>query len=190
MGESTTLSASVIVRAKNKAETIGRTLESLRRQTVPCEIVVVDSGSTDGTVAIARRYADKVVEIPAEQFTFGGALNLGAGIASGEVHFALSAHCVPERDTWLEDSLACYRLDERVAGTNQAVCTPSGAPIADYYLQTVDDVLSSPSWGFSNHASSWRADVWRSLPFREDLAACEDKEWSWRVLQAGWQLAF
>jgi hypothetical protein len=37
----------------------------------------------------------------------------------------------------------------------------------------------------SNHASSWRRSVWQQFPFNEEMAACEDKEWMWRVLGAG-----
>lgn len=183
------LDASVIVRAKDKADTIEATLRSVRAQSQACELIVVDSGSSDATVSIARKYADQVIEIPASEFTYGGALNLGAENASGDVHFALSAHCVPMRDDWIARSVSLYD-NERVAGTNQAQLTPTGDLIADCYLQTLEDALAHPVWGFSNHASSWRATVWRELPFRTDLSACEDKDWSWRVLQAGYTIAY
>ena len=45
-------------------------------------------------------------------------------------------------------------------------------------------------WGFSNHASSWRADVWRQERFDEGLVAAEDFEWSDRVMARGFTLAF
>jgi rhamnosyltransferase len=181
--------ASVIVRARDRARTIEATLRALRSQTVPVEIVVVDSGSTDGTVDIAGRFADQVLHLPASQFTYGGALNLGAAAACGDVHFALSAHCVPAYDDWVERSLRHY-ADPEVAGTNQAGRGPDGELLRRPYRQQVSDVRLDPCWGYSNHGSSWRADVWRQLPFRDDLAACEDKEWSWRVLAAGWTIVY
>jgi rhamnosyltransferase len=180
---------SVIVRAKNKIDTIEATLAAIRRQTVPAEIVVVDSGSTDGTVELARQWTDKVLQIPSATFSYGGALNIGAEAASAPVHAALSAHCVPESDTWLADSLRRYDRDD-VAATNAALVSPVGVPIEGTYFQSIEDVVVDPTWGFSNHASTWRADVWAELPFREDLGACEDKEWSWRVLSAGWTIAY
>lgn len=180
---------SVIVRAKDKASTIGRTLASLRRQTVPVEIIVVDSGSTDGTVDIAAAWADRIIEIPSSSFSYGGALNAGAAAASCRVHAALSAHGVPLPEHWLEASLRRYERAD-VAATNQAEHTPTGRRITGTYHQTLDDIATHPRWGFSNHASTWLAEVWRELPFREDLPACEDIEWSWRVLASGRCIAY
>jgi rhamnosyltransferase len=180
---------SVIVRAKNKVDTIASTLAALRQQSVAAEVIVVDSGSTDGTLDVARAWADRVIEVPAEAFTYGGALNIGAAAASAPVHAALSAHCVPEHRTWLEDSLRRYERSD-VAATNAAHESPLGIAVDGTYWQTLEDVVVDPTWGFSNHASTWRAEVWAEHPFREDLGACEDKEWSWRVLAAGWTIAY
>lgn len=183
------LGASVIIRSKNKAETIEKTLWRVRNQSVDSEVIVVDSGSTDATLDIAERYADRIIEIPAARFTFGGALNTGAAAASGDVHFALSAHSFPYSSTWVADSLALYSRDD-VAATNHAKRTADRADIVGVHHQSADDVVRHGWWGFSNHGSSWRADVWRDHPFREDLPAVEDKEWSWRVIAAGWTIAY
>ena len=57
--------ASVVIPAFNEEKLIGDTLRSLRAQTVtPAEIIVLDNGSTDRTVEIARKYADKVLILP------------------------------------------------------------------------------------------------------------------------------
>lgn len=179
----------MIIRCKDKADTIGSTLRSVRGQSVESEVVVVDSGSTDGTLDIAARFADRIVEIPASSFTYGGALNTGAEAASGDIHFALSAHSWPYSDRWIERSLQMYDRED-VAGTNSAATTPTGAVIETVYHQTARDALEHGWWGFSNHGSSWRATAWRDLPFRTDLTAAEDKEWGWRALAAGWTIAY
>lgn len=180
--------ASVIVRARDRADTIERTLSALRRQTVAVEIIVVDSGSSDGTPAIARRWADRVLEIPAAEFSYGGALNLGARAAAAPIHFALSAHTVPPGDDWVERSLAHYAC-EQVAGTSGTPVLPDGRPLREVVHQDLAHARRHPDWGFSNTASSWRADVWRRLPFDEEMEACEDKEWSWRAMAAGYVIA-
>jgi rhamnosyltransferase len=183
------VAGSVIIRAKDEAATIERALRALRDQTVDLELVVVDSGSTDGTLEIARRWCDRLIEIPPERFTFGGALNRGAEAASAPVHFALSAHCVCERRDWIERSLAYYDRPD-VAATNGASRYPDQHPLRETFYQDAAAARAHPLWGFSNHAASWRAAVWEEFRFNESMAACEDKEWSWRVLGAGWLIAY
>jgi glycosyltransferase involved in cell wall biosynthesis len=56
---------SAVVIAFNEERNIGACLESLRWTD---EIVVVDSGSSDGTLEIARRYTDKVFDVPWKGF--------------------------------------------------------------------------------------------------------------------------
>ena len=180
--------ASVIVRCKNEARTLGATLDALERQTVRPEIVFIDSGSTDGSRELARGRADRMLDIAPGSFTYGSALNLGAGTASAPIHFACSAHCVP-RDDWVERSLAHYERDD-VAGTNGIQTFADGSPVNEVFYQDAAHARSNPDWGFSNHASSWRASVWERFPFDERLDYAEDREWSWRVTGAGYVIAF
>lgn len=179
----------MIVRALNEERTIGHSLAVLTRQTVRPQIIVVDSGSTDASVRIAASYCDELIRLPPELFSYGHALNVGAQAAAGSVHFALSAHCFPESDDWIERSLGLYE-DTNVAGTGGMRFLPDGSPAHRTFHQRAVDARARPQWGFSNHASSWRADVWRQFPFDEELDATEDKEWAWRVLHHGWVIAF
>jgi glycosyltransferase involved in cell wall biosynthesis len=76
---------SVIVPALNEEKRIRACLESIRAQRTPhsYELIVADSGSTDGTASIARGYADKVV-VCAERGT-ARARNEGARLAGGDI---------------------------------------------------------------------------------------------------------
>jgi rhamnosyltransferase len=183
------VAGSVIVRAKDEAATIERTLSLVRDQTVAVELIVVDSGSTDGTLEIARALCDRLISIPPDRFTFGRALNVGADAASAKIHFALSAHCLPERSDWVERSLRHYERPD-VAATNDSPFYPDQRPLREVFYQDAATARAHPLWGFSNHAASWRASVWQQFRFSESMEACEDKEWSWRVLNAGWVIAY
>jgi rhamnosyltransferase len=180
--------ASVIVRCKNESSTVGRTLELLRAQSVRPEIVFVDSGSTDGSLEIGRDASDRLVQLAPEEFSYGRALNAGAAAASAPVHMACSAHCFPSAD-WVERSLVHYERAD-VAGTNGIQTFADRTPVTSVFYQDWQHARADVDWGFSNHASSWRADVWEQFPFDEQLDYAEDREWSWRVMRAGWVIAF
>jgi len=180
--------ASVIVRCRDERDTLGRTLETLRAQTVPAEVIVVDSGSVDGSLELARREADRVLEIPPDSFTYGYSLNVGARAAQADVHFALSSHCFAPPH-WIERALAHYARKD-VAATNGIQTLADGTPVTEPFVQDFAHARADPWWGFSNHASSWRASVWREHPFDERMDYAEDREWAWRVTGAGWKIVY
>ncbi|MBM3221349.1 MAG: DUF2062 domain-containing protein [Candidatus Rokubacteria bacterium] len=108
--------ASVVVRARNEGAFIGRLLHGIRAQDCgPVEVVLVDSGSTDDTRAIATSYGCRVVDMEPERFTYGRALNVGCEAARAPVCVLVSAHCFPANDRWLS-RLVRPLADRDVAG--------------------------------------------------------------------------
>jgi rhamnosyltransferase len=181
--------ASIIVRAGNSRAHLEQLLPLLRKQSVPLELIVVDSGSSDGSSQLARRLADQVVALAPGTYTPGRSLNAGAAAASGEVMFALSSHCRPADSEWVERALRHY-ADPRVVATNGSPCGPDGRPFAGVFLQDAAHARAHPHWGFSNHASSWRTAAWRELPFDEEVTTAEDRLWAIEMTRRGWAIAF
>src|SRR5205823_2128946 len=93
---------SVVVPTKNSASTLRPCLESIRRQSVPIELIVVDNGSTDGTSEIARGMADIVLDAGPERTA---QRNAGAARASGNALAFFDSDMVLERDV-VEQSIA------------------------------------------------------------------------------------
>ena len=176
----------VVIRAKNEAAKIGITLSRLGRQTIAneAETVVVDSGSRDDTVAIARDAGARVIEIPASDFTFGRALNIGCADAVTPLLVALSAHGPPSDERWLERLLEPFANDRVACACGYAVA-PDGGVLGGRLVQDIDHARAHPFWGYSNSAGAFRADLWRERPFREDMPGTEDKEWAWHWLERG-----
>ena len=84
---------SVIVPTWNEAAYLPRLFESLQRQTVPPdEVLVADSGSSDGTPDVARAAGATVVE--GEQRGPGEGRNRGARAATGDVLLFVDADCL------------------------------------------------------------------------------------------------
>ena len=179
--------ASVVVRTKDEAESIGRTLSLLAAQTIApsSETIVVDSGSSDHTVAIAREAGARIVEIPAATFTYGAALNTGAAAARAELVVALSAHAFPRDEGWLERMVAPF-ADQRVCCVCGYEGDPEGRRLTGPRVQDAADAARYPHWGYSNVNGCFRTELWRQRPFREDMPGTEDKEWAWYWLRRGY----
>jgi glycosyltransferase involved in cell wall biosynthesis len=97
------LALSVIVPARNAAQTLPLSLTALLRSDLPretWELIVVDDGSTDATVEVARRYADLVLELPTPR-PLGPAYarNRGSDVARGEVIVFIDADVCVHSDT-------------------------------------------------------------------------------------------
>ncbi len=92
---------SILVPAYNEEKVIGNTIESLLKSNYRnYEIIVLDDGSKDNTVAVARRYESnpRVRVIAKENGGKSSALNLGIQLARGEVVIAMDADTVFEPD--------------------------------------------------------------------------------------------
>ncbi|MBI4228283.1 MAG: glycosyltransferase family 2 protein [Deltaproteobacteria bacterium] len=88
---------SVIIPALNEYQYISNTVYAVRHNAVfggPHEIIVVDSGSRDGTPEIAKRLGVKLIEIKPEIAGRFHALNKGASIATGDVLLFLDADTI------------------------------------------------------------------------------------------------
>jgi rhamnosyltransferase len=176
--------ASVVIRVRDEARALQRLLALLAGQTAAHEVVVVDSGSRDGSPDAARAAGARVIEIPARAFTFGRALNLGAAACGAEVVVALSAHAFPRDAGWLE-RMAAALDDPGVACAFGPVRDWAGRPLAAPVLQDAALAGEHPQWGYSNGAGAFRASLWRERGFREDLPGCEDREWALWALGRG-----
>ena len=176
--------ASVVIRVRDESAALAELLDRLARQSMEHEVVVVDSGSADGSPGVARARGARLLELPAAEFTFGRALNLGAAACAAPVIVALSAHAFPRDDEWLERMAAALDVPE-------AACAfgPShdwaGMPLAAPVRQDEALARAHAEWGYSNGAGAFRAELWRERGFREDLPGTEDREWALWALSRG-----
>ena len=106
-----------IIRTYNEAGFIGRLLQILDAQetTKSLSIVVVDSESTDDTVAIAQRWPVQIVRIPKARFDYSQALNLGISRSRSPLIVNISAHAIPSGSAWLAGIVSHLR-NPSVAG--------------------------------------------------------------------------
>jgi glycosyltransferase involved in cell wall biosynthesis len=182
-------SASVIIRTKNEQAGLPATLDVVFAQCVPPhQVIVIDSGSRDATLAIARRYPVCALTISPREWGYSRALNQAAMHAHGSVLVCLSAHCVPLDRHWLGNLLRHF-VDDRVAGVWRPQLRP-GRPVPPpgppSWQHPGDYTYPTRTWGLSNTNAAVRRLLWEEIPFDESMPAAEDKAWGRAVLERGY----
>lgn len=187
--------ASIVIRAKNEAHDIHETLERVYSQqgAGDFEVIVVDSGSTDGTVELAREFPTQVIQIPPESFTYGRALNIGIKAGSGEFVVSLSAHSLPAHEHWLANLLAPFS-DPTIAGVYGRELPRSNATVFELFGMWLSGVTSlkprrqERDMMFSNRNGAFRRALVLEHPFDEKIPGAEDLAWADWVQRNGWAI--
>src|SRR5258708_5442688 len=105
----------VAIPVRDGGELLALTLRALARQTVAHGLLVCDSGSRDGSPALARAHGARVLEIAPADFSHGGTRNLLMAEARGEHVALLSQDAEPADEQWLESLLEGFALAADVA---------------------------------------------------------------------------
>ena len=199
---------SVVIPAYNGESDCERLLSGLDRQTglESLEVVAVDSGSRDGTVACCRRHGARVIEIPNSMFSHSFARNLAARSATGDILLFMTQDAAPTSDTWVHDLIAPILSGEATA-VSPAEEPPEGTDL--YYVLSslnhrhycgtdkADQLhrgLGSGSqdaqhrFGALNDvATAIRRDVFLRYLYRHDFG--EDLDMGLRLLHGGYSIA-
>jgi len=198
---------SIIVLAKNEARNIRQCLDGIFRQKIkyPYEVILIDSGSRDNTLEIARGYNIRIHEIPAHEFGHGKTRNLGAGLAKGKFLVFLTADAVPGDENWLWNLIEGIRDRKDVAASYSRQIPKQGtSPMERWDILKVNPdkreikKLAPPVSrkqmrcliSFQDISSCIKKDVWEKIRFDEDIIMSEDQDWAKRVLQAGFGIIY
>jgi rhamnosyltransferase len=175
------------------------------------EVVVIDSGSTDGTPELATRHGASVHRIDPGEFDHGATRNLGASLSTGRYVVFLVQDALPVDDYWLASMVDNLDADETVAGAyGRQIPRPDSSPLTRALMR--DWPTSSPerreqfaggpeSYAalppatrrslavFDDVSSCVRRSVWERIPF-ERTSFGEDLRWGKSVVEAGHKLVY
>ncbi len=185
---------SFIIPTKNEEKAIEKTLQCLKGYVTPHEIIVSDGYSTDETVAIARRYTDKVaVYRGTARQTIAAGRNAGAALATGDFLVFLDADVtIPDINNFFKKAISLFEADRKlVALTTYYRVSPEVATWAD---KIIFKLIGWEFWlfnllGFGGSGGELQmvpAAAFRRINgYNESLVAGEDNELFWRLAKIG-----
>lgn len=188
---------SIIIRSYNEERHIGRLIIGIQKQSIynsqSVEIIVVDSGSIDSTVSIARQLGANVIEIKKEDFSFGRALNIGCAHAKGNILIFVSAHVYPVYNDWLEILINSFS-DENVG---LVYGRQIGNELTKFSEQQIfkkwfpSNCNLDQDHPFCNNANcAIRRHIWVNEPYDENITGLEDLDWAQKLLMKNYKIVY
>lgn len=188
------LKCSIVIRAYNEEKHITRLLKGIMEQTVKeVQIILVDSGSTDGTVAAVGRFPVDIVHIKPQDFTFGRSLNLGIAQAKADLVVIASAHVYPVYPDWLEKLLEPFSDTQTglVYGKQRGSSSSKYSEHQVFRSWYPDQSVSRQAHPFCNNANAAiRRELWNQHPYDELLTGLEDLAWARWLQSQGYGIAY
>src|SRR3954452_17490089 len=199
----------------NAGAPLADVLAAIRRQrvTFDVELLICDSASDDETVAIAKSFGARVIEIDRAEFSHGGTRNLLAQEARGDYVAFLTQDAIPARDNWLQRLVDGFGLADDVGLTfgpyiprpeaSQAVAgelrrwftslSPDGEVRVDRLPESEarrpSRELLGPTTFFTDANGCVSRAAWARVPFR-DVPYAEDHQLAVDMLRAGFAKAY
>ncbi len=198
------ITISVVLLTYNGMPTVERCLRMISRQTTDTkiEIVHIDSGSTDGTLDVARSYSLHTHHISSKDFHHSRTRNFAATLAHNDIVVFLTQDAVPDSPSWLSRLVAPF-AERNVGGVYGRQIPPEGVgPVrrcAMAFLyptqRQVRDPLGTQHFGlssvrFSNANSAVRRELLCRLQFDERALVCEDHGMCRDLLAAGYKVVY
>ncbi len=204
---------SIVIPTLNGGEVFRECLKAVFSQVTetPYEVIVLDSGSSDGTVEMLKRKRLRLYEIKEGDFDHGGTRNMGIGLARGEFVVLMTQDAVPVGRGWLEALTAPFDEDPLVAGVYARQLPRDDADALtkrhlngwltgrkERHVSFIGDRAEYERMrpmeryffcNFDDVCSAIRKSVWEKIPY-ERTKFGEDIEWSKKALEAGFKIVY
>lgn len=202
-------SISIIIPTKNAGMAFEKLMRSLKSQKglKEIELIVIDSGSTDETLAIARKECAKIMDVAPQEFHHAFTRNKAAEFATGDYILFLVQDAIPSSDNWLHEMARVLTCNEVAAVS----CAESPREDCDLFYRclmwnhyrslyldrdrilTWDASCTSPfglraNSQISNVALLIRRNIFLNYKFKTEFA--EDLELGTRLIRDGHRMGF
>ncbi len=188
------MKVSVVILVLNGGPILRRSVASLlsQKSAEQLEILLLDSGSTDGSESLCEEFPVRLESIAAAEFRFGYARNLAFGMAHGDYIATISQDYIPGDNGWLDRLIAPIRNGADVA-LGRGIPHPDRRP---FFWETRRFAFTRESrkfiddhggHGFSCMCLATRRDVWEATGFGDDVLMGEDKYFQRECFENGYR---
>ena len=176
------MKVSVVILVLNGGADLRRCVGALLSQKIAetVEVLLLDSGSTDGSESLDRDFPLRMESIPPGEFRFGYARNLAFRLATGNYIATVSQDYIPADDRWLDRLIEPLRKGLDVT-LGRGMPHPDRRPFFwdkrrfAFTRESREFIRERGGHGFSCMCLATRRDVWKAVGFGDDTLMGEDK---------------
>ncbi|MCD6051152.1 MAG: putative glycosyltransferase [Verrucomicrobia bacterium] len=185
----------IIMRSYNEAWALKDTLPALQAQDYRnWELIVIDSGSTDGSADLIRQARPRsFIQIPPQEYNPSRVMNRGMEMARSEFGVFINADATPQGSNWLRPLVEALQ-NPKVAAVygRQVPREDCQAVYAHDYERCFGPERESDRWEhfFSMASSGIRKDVWAQRGFSERFQYSEDDEYTRWCREKGYEVRY
>jgi len=186
---------SIIMRSFNEGWALKDTLPAMQAQEFKnWELIVIDSGSTDGSVELIRAAKPKhFIQIKKEEYNPSRVMNHGMQLAQAEFGIFLNADATPQSNGWLRPLVNSLQNPQVAAVFGRQIPRPDcQAVFAHDYDRCFGPHRETARWDhfYSMVSSGLRKDIWSKRGFLEKMQYSEDDEYTRWCRAQGYEIVY
>ena len=204
------MDVTIVIPTKNAGDLLDKVLEAVFSQKTEYEyeVICVDSGSSDNTLDIIRKYPCKLFEIKPSEFGHGKTRNYGASKGTGEFIIFITQDALPVDENWLQNFIDGMKIDPEIVGGFGIHLPYPDCNIFDkrdleghfnnfgtdntiFQLEDKERYEREEGYRhllafFSDNNSCLRRSVWEKYPY-DDVNFAEDQIWARKMIELGFK---